>query len=207
MGLLTKKPKGILCVDWEPDPDQGPKSSGRRCKYYIDGGTCKLPKRFLCEEWERANQSKAAALIEEGRLQGNTVPVSHPNTPQSDTCNSGATGPSGQSDLAAGVTRSAGTSDARGTVERVGVAHQEPYRYFPYDADPPPITEQTLKELERYGTTWLITEPDGKKWFVAPTHNVTPPVPVHQTITYREFALLAAIRTTFPGSKFERGGK
>lgn len=44
------RPPGIECKDWEAGP-QG----GKRCRYFVAGGACSLPRRFMCEEWERAN--------------------------------------------------------------------------------------------------------------------------------------------------------
>lgn len=32
----------------------------RRCEHYNEGGTCRLPDRFLCVEWERANARRVA---------------------------------------------------------------------------------------------------------------------------------------------------
>jgi hypothetical protein len=40
------------CLKYETLPDS------KRCIHYVDGGTCTLPGRFICEEWERANAGK-----------------------------------------------------------------------------------------------------------------------------------------------------
>lgn len=47
---VPDRPEGITCVDYEKDPTD---PRGRRCRYYLDGGTCQMPSRFVCEEWQK----------------------------------------------------------------------------------------------------------------------------------------------------------
>jgi hypothetical protein len=53
------RPTGIECRDWEKDVHH---ASPLRCRYYQEGGTCELPSRMTCEEWER-RQSKRLPLV------------------------------------------------------------------------------------------------------------------------------------------------
>lgn len=43
----------LTCADYEP------LEGSRRCRHYIQGGTCTLPDRFLCDEWVAVNQHRA----------------------------------------------------------------------------------------------------------------------------------------------------
>ena len=51
--LSATAPREFTCAKYEP------LGGGRRCKHYIQGGTCALPDRFLCDEWAAVNQHRA----------------------------------------------------------------------------------------------------------------------------------------------------
>jgi len=145
----------------------------KRCRHYLDGGSCARPDEFMCVEWLRLNQQAKPAPKKTGPtdLFGNPVP--EPKRPKRTT-------PTQQRPTAA--------SSSPTPVVDEPTPEREPLRGLTTDDIDgfKKLGVEVCLESEAFGEVWLVPEYTGRE---------------RKEITPEHAATIARVMEAFPGSK------
>ena len=179
------QPAGFTCPHYDPLP------GGKRCRSYLDGGSCALPGELQCREWLRVN-GHGAVEVEPAHSAVESEPEPAPQ----------------QGDLFG----HAPPAPPRPAPVPVQVAAEQPSRPVPgtvQEPGPPPepapalaedrlrgVTTEDIESFKALGVEVCFTCPAGEVWLV-PEPTGLP----RRELTPEHAATIVQVLAAFPGSR------